>query len=202
MKKMLIITLVLSGLLIAACRAQSTPTPEAGLPNPASVFCEEQGYRLEMREEAGGTVGYCIFPDGSECEEWAFYRGECTPADTTFDSPLALPNAASQYCQEQGYRLEMREEAGGTVGYCIFPDGSECEEWAFYRGECTPADTTFDSPLGLPNPASQYCQDQGYELEMRTTEAGTTGYCLFPDGSECEEWAFYRGECEPGTSQP
>ena len=23
------------------------------------------------------------------------------------------------------------------------------------------------------------------------------GY-LFPDGTECEEWAFFRGECEPG----
>jgi putative hemolysin len=43
------------------------------------VHCEEQGYTLEMREEAGGTAGYCIFPDGTECEEWAYYRGECAP---------------------------------------------------------------------------------------------------------------------------
>ena len=33
-----------------------------------------------MREEEGGTVGYCLFPDDSECEEWAFFRGEC-PAE-------------------------------------------------------------------------------------------------------------------------
>ncbi len=59
-------------------------TPEAlespiGLPNPASKFCEEQGYRLEIREEPDGSLGYCLFPDGSECEEWAFFRGECSP---------------------------------------------------------------------------------------------------------------------------
>ena len=46
--------------------------------NPASKYCVEQGYKLEIRDEAGGQVGYCIFPDGSECEEWAFYRGECS----------------------------------------------------------------------------------------------------------------------------
>ncbi len=59
-----------------------------------------------------------------------------TPKDTTFESPLDMANPASKYCVEQGYKLEIREEAGGQVGYCIFPDGSECEEWAFYRGEC------------------------------------------------------------------
>ena len=49
---------------------------------------------------------------------------------------------------------------------------------------------------GLPNPASKYCLDQGYELEIRTDESGNQyGVCIFPDGSECEEWAFFRGEC-------
>ena len=65
-----------------------------------------------------------------------------------------------------------------------------------------PEQETFGSPIGLPNPASQFCEDQGYELEMREEVGGTTGYCIFPDGTECEEWAFYRGECEPGMPEP
>lgn len=64
----------------------------------------------------------------------------------------------------------------------------------------------FISPLlspGLPNPASRFCEDQGYKLESRTAADGSqTGYCLFPDGTECEEWAFFRGECKPGTPGP
>jgi putative hemolysin len=60
-------------------------------------------------------------------------------------------------------------------------------------------ESPFESPVGLPNPASKFCQDQGYELEMRTDADGTAGYCLFPDGTECEEWAFFRGECAPGA---
>ena len=70
-------------LALAGCiPGDVTPTPEPtmGLPNPASVYCEEQGGQLEMRtDEDDGQYGVCIFPDGSECEEWAFYRGECSP---------------------------------------------------------------------------------------------------------------------------
>ena len=127
---------------------------------------------------------------------------ETTTTTEPSESPLDMPNPASKFCRDQGYQLEMRTDASGTTGYCVFPDGSECEEWAYYRGECGPADTTFDSPVGLPNPASQYCQDQGHELEMRTEANGTAGYCIFPDGTECEEWTYYRGECAPGTPAP
>jgi putative hemolysin len=55
-------------------------TPQAELPNPASVFCEEQGNLVEIRTIDGSQTGMCIFPDGSECEEWAYYRQECVPA--------------------------------------------------------------------------------------------------------------------------
>jgi len=56
---------------------------KVGLANPASVYCEEQGGRLEIRsDEAGNQYGACIFDDGSECEEWAFFRGECEPGVT------------------------------------------------------------------------------------------------------------------------
>jgi len=50
----------------------------------------------------------------------------------------------------------------------------------------------------IPNPASKYCIEQGHELEMRTDENGQYGVCIFEDGSECEEWAYFRKECEPG----
>lgn len=50
-----------------------------GLPNPASVHCEEVGGNLEMKLDAsGGQVGFCILPDKSVCEEWSLLRNECT----------------------------------------------------------------------------------------------------------------------------
>lgn len=82
-------------LLITACQpVQPAPTaePEVGLPNPASVYCEEQGGTLEMRQDAsGGTYGVCIFEDGSECEEWTFFRGECAPGQQEEAEPPAQP---------------------------------------------------------------------------------------------------------------
>jgi|GEM_PF-2199724 len=51
---------------------------DAGIANPASQVCEAYGYKIEIRrDEGGGEVGYCIFPDGKECEEWQFFRDEC-----------------------------------------------------------------------------------------------------------------------------
>ncbi|MCX8175418.1 MAG: DUF333 domain-containing protein [Candidatus Micrarchaeota archaeon] len=52
---------------------------QAEVPNPASVNCAKKGGRLEIRDEPGGQVGYCIFPNGKECEEWALFRGQCSP---------------------------------------------------------------------------------------------------------------------------
>jgi len=68
-----------------------TNTPQANMPNPASVYCEGKGYRSEIRTASDGSqTGYCIFPDGSECDEWMFYRGECGPLPTA-TSPAPLP---------------------------------------------------------------------------------------------------------------
>jgi putative hemolysin len=41
----------------------------------------DRGGKLEIRDETGDQAGYCVFPDGSECDEWAFFRGECAPGD-------------------------------------------------------------------------------------------------------------------------
>jgi putative hemolysin len=74
---------------LAACaapRVQSsepaaTDMPQANMPNPASVYCEQNGNQLEIRTAADGSQsGVCIFPDGSTCDEWAYFRGECGQA--------------------------------------------------------------------------------------------------------------------------
>ena len=81
-RTLLFLTFALILSLAAGCQTvtpeQATETP-VNLANPASVFCEEHGYTLQMRDSAAGTVGQCQFPDGSVCEEWAFFRGECWP---------------------------------------------------------------------------------------------------------------------------
>lgn len=75
------IALVLAIVLASCSGADEPTTTSAGLPNPASVFCEEQGGSVDLRTDAsGGQYGVCVFADGSEVEEWAYFRGEAEPA--------------------------------------------------------------------------------------------------------------------------
>jgi putative hemolysin len=64
-----------------------TEVPQANLSNPASIYCEEQGNKLEIRSSTDGSQsGVCMFPNGSECDEWAYFRGECAPSEPTLPS--------------------------------------------------------------------------------------------------------------------
>ncbi len=179
-------------------------TPEAaeegaGIANPASVFCAQNGGKLEIRDETGGQVGYCMFDDGSECEEWAYLRGECAPGEAKAPSSIGMPNPASVFCTDNGGTLEMRQDANGEYGMCVFGDGSECEEWAYFRGECTPGQPK--ASANMPNPASVNCEAQGGTLEIRQdTGGGEYGMCIFTDNTECEEWALLRGTCAAGQN--
>jgi putative hemolysin len=56
-----------------------TPDSNLNIENPASVFCVDNGGILEIRDGIEGQVGVCIFPNGSECDEWEYMRGECIP---------------------------------------------------------------------------------------------------------------------------
>jgi len=60
---------------------ENAPAAGAALANPASEHCVEAGGRLEMRHGSEGEYGVCVFDDGSRCEEWRFFRGECRPGE-------------------------------------------------------------------------------------------------------------------------
>lgn len=48
---------------------------EPGVANPASVYCEEQGGRVEIdRDDAGNERGMCVLPDGTRVDEWEYFR--------------------------------------------------------------------------------------------------------------------------------
>ena len=49
----------------------------AQIANPASVNCIDKGGKLKIVDGQNGQYGICTLPDGTECEEWAYFRGEC-----------------------------------------------------------------------------------------------------------------------------
>ena len=85
-KKIVVLSVVLILVLIIVVLIFFWKTPDkvvekndtnSTLANPASVFCINNNGTLEIRANSLGQYGVCI-KDGKECEEWAYYRGECT----------------------------------------------------------------------------------------------------------------------------
>lgn len=58
--------------------------------------------------------------------------------------------------------------------------------------------------IGLANPASVFCVEQGGTLEMRKEANGEAGYCHLANGQVVEEWAFFRAnqaKCLPEQAE-
>lgn len=56
-----------------------TETPIVNMANPASVYCKEHGGQSVIRTAADGSQsGVCVFENGNECDEWMYFRGECS----------------------------------------------------------------------------------------------------------------------------
>lgn len=118
------ILVCIAGLLLGGCTspaAQATPAPTGepigNLPNPASVYCEQQGYRMEIRSAPDGSqFGACIFPDGSECDEWAYFRGECGPSGQSGGPTEATLVPAAETASD-GCRIYRDERLGYSFHY-------------------------------------------------------------------------------------
>jgi putative hemolysin len=111
MKSILIFIIILVGL--TACSAPQTQVeidypltviPQTGMPNPASVYCVQNVNKLEIQTTADSSQPrVCAFPNGSTCDEWAYFRGEYDV--TTQNSPTLPPtieatsNASGDYMQ-------------------------------------------------------------------------------------------------------
>ena len=101
MKRIIPFTILLMALVACTSRvkapeAAATDIPQVNMPNPASVYCEQNGNKLEIRTAADGSQsGICVFPDGSICDEWAYFRGECPLAAQKSPTPAIVVEATS-----------------------------------------------------------------------------------------------------------
>jgi uncharacterized protein len=60
---------------------------------------------------------------------------------------------------------------------------------------CTSAQPEQTPPkLGMANPASQFCIEQGGALHIKNEKNGQVGYCQLKSGEVVEEWAYFRAE--------
>ncbi|EIP3950884.1 DUF333 domain-containing protein [Salmonella enterica] len=66
-----------SVLLLSAC-SSSQPNaprpPRIGMPNPAAVYCEQQGGTLMPVQTPQGVRSDCKLPNGEIIDEWTLWR--------------------------------------------------------------------------------------------------------------------------------
>ena len=162
MKRKIFIGLLFITISLAAC------SPAAIEKSPAAQDCEANGGKVEIRNENGQAVGYCVFPDGSECSETDYENGTC---EYQQEELTGAANPASVFCEEQGGTLEMRtDDEGNETGYCVFYDGSECEEWAYFNGECKPwSEAILEAPPESADLGSAYVNSAELKLEGQLT---------------------------------
>ena len=83
----------------------------------------------------------------------------------------------------------------GVVTYSTY--GNKCGACAgmkvvsYVPGECPYEGNSTQ----IANPASVNCRDHNGTLKIVDTNEGQIGMCTLPGGKECEEWAYFRGEC-------
>ena len=59
------------GVLALSAGASSLPVEMA---NPASMLCQQKGGKVIIKQGTNAQYGICQFPDGTEVDEWEFYR--------------------------------------------------------------------------------------------------------------------------------
>ena len=146
-----ILLLLVIGLALSACKVtileadDPQETQEViSMANPAALYCEGMGYTLESVERDGGMDADCVFPDGQRCAQWDFLAGRC--------------GQKQSFCEVQGGEIQ----ADGSVGSCLFSDGSTCNELQFYNEECSVGD----------NPAQEE-EQEAESVEAEETENET-----------------------------
>jgi putative hemolysin len=119
---------------------------EAGMPNPAVVYCSELGYEVEtITEEDGGQYSVCIFSDVSSCDAWQFLKGTC--------------GEEYSYCAKNGYDQILKTDGKNSFSrtYAVCVDGSTeignpLDLMGITEDLTTRTITEDELPPGLPSP--------------------------------------------------
>jgi len=165
------------------------------LPNPASAYCEQQGYILEIRTaDDGSQSGVCIFPNGSECDEWAYFRGECKPAS------METPTGASEH-DNDGWVIYTNDVLGYSFHYPVDAQVTTNDEplkSLYISGSGLGTET-----WGVAHPANrdEYRPPEGVDLLQWLTDHYLLGEVRIPDEQIAGTTAIhFRHERSPQSS--
>jgi len=166
--------------------ANQSGTNTGGIANPASVYCVSNGGKdIIMTNPDGSQYGVCVFPNGSQCEEWAYMRGNCSPAAANASGNATPPvylngSACGSILSRSGtYALSADMDCPGTAltiaadnitidcaGHSINGSGANPDAECFYG---------VSDPAGSYRPVVENCIISGFcaGISFYSTRNGT-----------------------------
>jgi putative hemolysin len=116
------------------------------------------------------------------------FLGSCSNPFQTLTKPSDSKNASGKInIISSKKNIENNETITWTINS---PLPTTAQSWQTSSGQ---------TPVWLANPASKNCIDNGGKLVIqKNPNGGEYGICFFEDNRQCEEWAFFRGDCEKG----
>jgi putative hemolysin len=181
MKKSSFLTIILlvTAFTLTGCGNNDSQVPnEAKLANPASANCVDKGGKLEIRTNRDGQYGICKFSDGSECDEWAFFRGACSPK-----SPDTIKNTPETEQIPADCPTEVKPVCAKIQVQCI-------------KAPCDPVFETIDNYcLAKQRGAMLLGMTDGRCAKDMKTECMTNGDCKLPVDYSVASDCPYKAAC-------
>lgn len=118
--KLILVSIWISLLVISACSINKNEKEKIWLANPASVYCEDNWWKLEIISSLEGEHWICHFSDGNFCEEREFYRWECAQS---WNNNLSNINTKKEDKQNITWDISWEN-------FCTM-DAKQCTDWSY-----------------------------------------------------------------------
>jgi len=107
--------------------ATTTASTTTGVSNPAANYCvSKEGTLKTITRADGNQYTICYFMDNRQCEEWAFFRGDCPWGGRKV---TGYDNEQQKFCAITGGTVDMNKNT------CTFK-GKICDLAKYYDGAC------------------------------------------------------------------
>jgi len=157
----------------------------------ATSNCINAGGALEtVYGPDGSSYNICVFSNESACEEWMFFRNECSTTNPMF----------VVYCADSGGELSLEETVDGSGEYEVCTlNGVQCSDFDYYELNKCPFTSTSVDDDSLCVASGGTSRPMGTRRTASSVDGREYFLCYFGSDNACEMGKLMSGECDENT---